>query len=106
VPTIMDMKAEAAKLTMSRGRTPQMTFAARKGTAQLASYRAGVLLLSKSAGKGHWETHPVDKLVYVFEGTVTWISSKRAGPNLAHSAPEPWPSFLRAPGTGSTPRMA
>jgi mannose-6-phosphate isomerase-like protein (cupin superfamily) len=72
MPTIIDLNAEAAKLTMFRGRTPQTTFAARKGSAaQLAPYRDGFLLLSKSAGKGHWETHPADELVYVLEGTMT-----------------------------------
>jgi mannose-6-phosphate isomerase-like protein (cupin superfamily) len=70
--TIIDLNAEAAKLTMLRGRTPQTTFAARKGSAvQLASYRDGLLLLTKFAGKGHWETHPADELVYVLEGTLT-----------------------------------
>jgi quercetin dioxygenase-like cupin family protein len=72
MPTIMDLNAETAKLTMFRGRTPQTTFAQRKGTAaQLGPYRDGFLLLSKSAGKGHWETHPADELVYVLEGTLT-----------------------------------
>ncbi len=68
---IIDLNAEAAKLTMFRGRTPQTTFAERKGTAtQLAPYRDGILLLSKSAGKGHWETHPEDELVYVLDGAL------------------------------------
>jgi quercetin dioxygenase-like cupin family protein len=72
MPAIVDVNAEAAKLTTFRGRTPQTTFAERKGTAaQLGPYRDGFLLLSKSAGKGHWETHPADELVYVLEGTLT-----------------------------------
>jgi mannose-6-phosphate isomerase-like protein (cupin superfamily) len=72
MPAIVDVNAEAAKLTTFRGRTPQTTFAERKGTAaQLGLYRDGFLLLSKSAGKGHWETHPADELVYVLEGTLT-----------------------------------
>jgi quercetin dioxygenase-like cupin family protein len=72
MPAIIDVNAEAAKLTTFRGRTPQTTFAERKGTAaQLGPYRDGFLLLSKSAGKGHWETHPADELVYVLEGTLT-----------------------------------
>src|SRR5262245_5881039 len=70
MPTIIDLNAEAAKLTMFRGRTPQTTFADRKGSAaKLARYRDGILLLGKSAGKGHWETHPADELVYVLDGT-------------------------------------
>jgi hypothetical protein len=50
MPAIIDVNAEAAKLTTFRGRTPQTTFAERKGTAaQLGPYRDGFLLLSKSA---------------------------------------------------------
>jgi mannose-6-phosphate isomerase-like protein (cupin superfamily) len=30
-----------------------------------------MLLLNKSAGKGHWETHPEDELVYVLDGVLT-----------------------------------
>ena len=72
MPTVIDVSAEAAKLTTFRGRTPQTTFTERKGTAaQLGPYRDGFLLLSKSAGKGHWETHPADELVNVLEGTLT-----------------------------------
>jgi len=53
-PTIIDLNAEAAKLTMFRGQTPQTTRAERKGsTTQLARYRDGLLLLGKSAGTGH-----------------------------------------------------
>jgi mannose-6-phosphate isomerase-like protein (cupin superfamily) len=72
MPTIIDVNAEAAKLTMFRGRTPTTTFAARRGTAvNLAHYRDGLLLLTKFTGKGHWETHPADELVYVLEGSLT-----------------------------------
>jgi quercetin dioxygenase-like cupin family protein len=71
-PRIIDLNAELAKLTMFRGRTPQTTFREREGSAaQLAPYRDGILLLSKSAGKGHWETHPEDELLYVLDGTMT-----------------------------------
>ena len=72
MPAIIDVNAEAAKLRTFLGRTPQTTFAERKGSAvQLATYRDGMLLLNKSAGKGHWETHPEDELVYVLDGTLT-----------------------------------
>jgi quercetin dioxygenase-like cupin family protein len=68
----IDLNAEAAKLTMFRGRTAQTTFAERKGSAvQLMRYRDGLLLLGKSAGTGHWETHPEDELVCVLDGTAT-----------------------------------
>ena len=72
MPTIIDLNAEAAKLRVFQGRTPRTTFAEREGSAvQLARYRDGMLLLNKSAGKGHWETHPADELVYVLDGTLT-----------------------------------
>ena len=71
-PTIIDLDAEAAKLTMFRGQTPRTTRAERKGsTTQLARYRDGLLLLGKSAGTGHWETHPEDELVCVLDGAAT-----------------------------------
>jgi len=69
-PSIIDLHAELAKLTMFRGRTPQSTMADRKGSAaRLAPYRDGALLTSKFAGKGHWETHPADKLIHIVDGT-------------------------------------
>jgi len=69
-PSIIDLNAELAKLTMFRGRTPQSTMADRKGSAaRLASYRDGALLTSKFAGKGHWETHPDDELIHILDGT-------------------------------------
>jgi quercetin dioxygenase-like cupin family protein len=72
IPAVVDLTAEAAKLRVFRGRTPQTTFAERKGSAaRLADYRDGMLLLNKSAGKGHWETHPEDELVHVLDGTLT-----------------------------------
>ena len=71
-PSIIDLNAEAAKLTMFRGLTPQTTFAERKGsTARLSPYRDGILFLGKSAGTSHWETHPEDELVHVLDGTRT-----------------------------------
>jgi mannose-6-phosphate isomerase-like protein (cupin superfamily) len=71
-PSIIDLDAELAKLTMFRGRTPQSTVADRKGSAaQLASYRDGALLTSKFAGKGHWEKHPADELIHILDGTAT-----------------------------------
>jgi quercetin dioxygenase-like cupin family protein len=69
-PSIVDLNAEAAKLSMFRGLTPQTTFAEREGsTARLPAYRDGILFLSKSAGISHWETHPEDELVHVLDGT-------------------------------------
>lgn len=80
-PTIIDLDAEAAKLTMFRGQTPQTTRAERKGsTTQLGRYRDGLLVLGKSAGTGHWETHPEDELVCVLDGAATLDIAGPDGP--------------------------
>ena len=74
MPTIIDLNAEAAKLTMLREQTSQTTPAKRKGSmARLGLYRDGILLLGTSAGTGpgHWETHPEDELIHILEGTRT-----------------------------------
>src|SRR5438094_7356895 len=72
-PSIIDLNAELAKLTMFRGRTPQSTMADRKGSAaRLASYRDGSLSITKFAGKGHWEAHLAgDELIHVLDGATT-----------------------------------
>jgi mannose-6-phosphate isomerase-like protein (cupin superfamily) len=72
-PSIIDLDAELAKLTMFRGRTPQSTMTERKGSAaRLASYRDGVLSITKFAGKGHWEAHLAgDELIHVLDGVAT-----------------------------------
>jgi mannose-6-phosphate isomerase-like protein (cupin superfamily) len=73
MPTIIDLNAELAKLTLFRGRTPQSTMADREGSsARLASYRDGGLSITKFAGKGHWEAHLAgDELIYILDGTAT-----------------------------------
>jgi quercetin dioxygenase-like cupin family protein len=71
-PSIIDLNAELAKLTMFRGLTPQTTRAERRGSGtQLGLYRDGILIAGKSAGTSHWETHPEDELVHVLDGTKT-----------------------------------
>jgi mannose-6-phosphate isomerase-like protein (cupin superfamily) len=72
-PSIIDLNAELAKLTMFRGQTPQSTMADRKGSAaRLASYRDGALTATKFAGKGHWERHLTgDELIHILDGTAT-----------------------------------
>jgi mannose-6-phosphate isomerase-like protein (cupin superfamily) len=71
-PTIIDLNAELANLTMFQGRTAQTTFREQRGSAaQLAPYRDGFLLLSKFTGKSHWEAHPEDELFYVLGGAMT-----------------------------------
>jgi mannose-6-phosphate isomerase-like protein (cupin superfamily) len=73
LPSIIDLDAEIAKLTMFLGRTPQSTMADRKGSgAQLAPYRDGGLFTTKFSGKGHWESHlSGDELIHVLDGTAT-----------------------------------
>jgi quercetin dioxygenase-like cupin family protein len=71
-PSIIDLNAELAKLTMFRGLTPQTKRAERRGSGtQLGLYRDGILIAGKSAGTSHWETHPDDELVHVLDGTKT-----------------------------------
>jgi mannose-6-phosphate isomerase-like protein (cupin superfamily) len=71
-PTIMDLSAELAKLTMFRGLTPRTTRAERQGSATLLGpYRDGILFAGKDAGTSHWEDHAEDELVHVLDGTKT-----------------------------------
>ena len=81
-PSIIDLDAELAKLTMFRGRTPQSTMTERKGSAaRLASYRDGVLSITKFAGKGHWEAHLAgDELIHVLEGVASMEILGEDGP--------------------------
>jgi mannose-6-phosphate isomerase-like protein (cupin superfamily) len=71
-PSIIDLNAETAKLTMFR-RTPQSTREETKGSvARLADYRDGLLLAIKSSGKDHWERHLAgDELIHILNGTKT-----------------------------------
>jgi mannose-6-phosphate isomerase-like protein (cupin superfamily) len=83
LPTVIDLTAEAAKLTMFRGRTPQTTFAERRahGSAvNLGRYRDGMLLLARSAGTAHWETHAEDELLYVLDGVMRVDILEKDGP--------------------------
>ena len=71
-PSIIDLNAELAKLTMFR-RTPQSTREETKGSvARLASYRDGLLLAIKASGTDHWERHLTgDELVHILDGAAT-----------------------------------
>jgi mannose-6-phosphate isomerase-like protein (cupin superfamily) len=81
-PSIIDLNAELAKLTMFRGRTPRSTMADRKdSSARLASYRDGTLSITKFAGKGHWESHLTgDELIHILDGTATLEMLGEGGP--------------------------
>ena len=73
--TILDLKAEFAKLNMLRGRRPEMTEADRKETgafATLAPFRDGNIFSAKFSGDGAWERHPNgDELVQIVDGSTT-----------------------------------
>ena len=71
MPSIINLDAELAKLTMFR-RSPHSTREDTKGSvARLASYRDGLLLALKSAGTDHWERHLTgDELVHVLDGSM------------------------------------
>jgi hypothetical protein len=106
-PTIIDLNAEAAKLTMFRGQTPRTTRAERKGsTTQLARCRDGLLLLGKSAGTGHWETHPEDELVCVLDGAATLDIVQQDGPQSFTLGAGMIAIVPQGDGTVFTPRMA
>jgi mannose-6-phosphate isomerase-like protein (cupin superfamily) len=107
MPTIIDIVAEAAKLTMFRGLTPQTKRGERMGSAaQLPRYRDGLLLLGKSAGTSHWETHPEDELVHILDGTATLDVVQQDGPRsfelganmIAIVPPGVWHRFRSAEG--------
>ena len=69
-PSIIDLNAELAKLTMFRGLTPRTTREERRGSATLLGpYRDGILFAGKNAGTSHWEDHAEDELVHVLDGT-------------------------------------
>jgi mannose-6-phosphate isomerase-like protein (cupin superfamily) len=80
-PSIIDLNAELAKLTMFR-RTPQSTREETKGSvARLASYRDGLLLAIKASGTDHWERHLTgDELVHILDGAATLEIVSEDGP--------------------------
>jgi mannose-6-phosphate isomerase-like protein (cupin superfamily) len=70
-PAIVDLNAEAAKLTTLLELTPLPPSSTRKGRGtQLSTYREGILFLGASTGTGpgHWEIHPEDELVHLLKG--------------------------------------
>src|SRR5690349_11165177 len=58
--TIVDLKTELGKLSMLKGRRPDMTEADREGTnafVTLTPFRDGNIFSAKFAGNGAWERH-------------------------------------------------
>jgi len=82
VITILDVKAELAKLKTLRGRTPTTSAAERQGAfAKLAEYRDGGIFTAKFAGRGPWERHRNgDELVQIVEGATTMHLMTADGP--------------------------
>ena len=82
--TIVDLKAEFAKLNMLKGRRPDMLEAERKASgafATLSPFRDGNLFSAKFSGDGAWERHPNgDELVQVLEGTTKFHIISERGP--------------------------
>ena len=70
---ILDLKAEFAKLTMLKNRTPTSSEAEREGAfARLAPYRDGAIFTAKFAGTSAWERHPQgDEIVQIVDGATT-----------------------------------
>ena len=71
--TVLDLKAEFAKLTMLQARTPASTTAEReRAFGRIAPYRDGAIFTAKFAGKSAWERHPQgDEIVQVIDGATT-----------------------------------
>ena len=71
--TVIDLKAEFARLTMLQGRTPDMPAERRKGAfANPVPYRDGGIFMAKFAGTGAWERHPQgDEIVQIVDGATT-----------------------------------
>jgi mannose-6-phosphate isomerase-like protein (cupin superfamily) len=82
VLTIIDSKAEFAKLKMLRGRTPETSTAEREGAfARLAPYRDSAINVAKFSGEGPWERHPNgDEIVQIVDGAVTFHIMTDDGP--------------------------
>jgi mannose-6-phosphate isomerase-like protein (cupin superfamily) len=82
VLTVLDLKAELAKLRMLRGRTPETSEAERAGAfARLAPYRDSAINLAKFQGEGPWERHPNgDEIVQIVDGAVTFHMMTEDGP--------------------------
>lgn len=79
---ILDLKAELAKLTTLRGRTPETPAAEREGAfAKLAPYRDGAIFTGKFSGESAWERHPNgDEIVQIVDGATTLHVMTADGP--------------------------
>ena len=82
--TIIDVKAELAKLGMLRDRRPDMLEEERQASGAfktLAPYRDGNLFSARFSGNGAWERHPNgDELVQIIDGSCTMYLMTENGP--------------------------
>jgi mannose-6-phosphate isomerase-like protein (cupin superfamily) len=71
--TVVDLKAEFAKLGMLRNRTPESSDAERAGAfGRPLPYRDGAIFTAKFAGRSAWERHTAgDEIVQVIDGATT-----------------------------------
>jgi len=69
----VDLKAEFAKLTTLKNRTPTSSDAERAGAfGRIAPYRDGAIFTASFSGKSAWERHPQgDEIVQIIEGATT-----------------------------------
>ena len=67
---VVDLKAEFARLTMLKNRTPTSSEAEREGAfARLAPYRDGAIFAARFAGTSAWERHPQgEEIVQIVDG--------------------------------------
>jgi len=70
---VIDLKAEFARLTMLKGRTPTSSDAERASAfGRVAPYRDGAIFTAKFAGTSAWERHPRgDEIVQIVDGATT-----------------------------------
>jgi quercetin dioxygenase-like cupin family protein len=71
--TVVDLKAEFARLRMLQGRTPTSSEAERESAfGRVGPYRDGAIFTGKFAGTSAWERHPQgDEIVQIVDGTTT-----------------------------------
>ena len=70
--SVIDLKAEFARLKMLQGRTPTSSDADREGAfGRVAPYRDGAIFTAKFAGTSAWERHPGDEIVQIVDGATT-----------------------------------
>lgn len=87
--TVVDLKAEFARLTMLTGRTPTSSDAERQGAfGRVAPYRDGAIFTAKFAGRSAWERHPQgDEIVQIVDGaTILHLMTAEGSQSLSLSA--------------------